>query len=84
MKSESKVPKSVLNEFTQKVASDLDRTVLLGDLDGVEDISINIGKFNLKNSKISALFQVVKKREMSLSWALTKYRTRFIKNAPEL
>ena len=84
MKSESKVPKSVLNKFTQKVASDLDRTVLLGDLNGVDDISINIGKFNLKNSKISELFQIVKKREMSLSRALTKYRTKFIKNAPEL
>ena len=62
VKSESKVPKSVLNEFIQKVASDLDRTVLFGDLDGVDDISINIGKFNSKNSKISELFQVVKKK----------------------
>ena len=67
VKSESKVPKSVLNEFIQKVASDLDRTVLLGDLDGVDDISINIGKFNSKNSKISKLFQVVKKKEKCLS-----------------
>ena len=52
----------MLNEFIQKVASDLDRTVLLGDLDGGDDISINIGKFNSKNSKISELFQEVKKK----------------------
>ena len=67
VKSESKVPKSVLNEFIQKIASDMDRTVLLGDLDGVDDISINIGKFNSKNSKISELFQVVKRKEKCLS-----------------
>ena len=67
VKSESKVPKSVLNEFIQKIASDMDRTVLLGDLDGVDDISINIGKFSSKNSKISELFQVVKRKEKCLS-----------------
>ena len=46
VKSQSKVPKSVLNEFIQKVASDLDRSVPLGDLDGLDDISMNVGKFN--------------------------------------
>ena len=46
VKSEPKVPKSGLNEFIQKVASDPDKTVPLRDLDGLNDISMNIGKFN--------------------------------------
>ena len=62
VKSEPKVPKSVLHEFIQKVASDLDRTVRLGDLDGLDDISMNIGKFNSEKFKISELSQVVKKK----------------------
>ena len=45
-KRESKLPKSVLNEFIQKVPLDPDRTVPLWDLDGIDDISMNIGKFN--------------------------------------
>ena len=51
----------MLNEFIQKVASDLDRTVPYRDLDGFGDISVNIGKFNPKKFKISELSQVVKK-----------------------
>ena len=62
VKSESKLPKSVLNEFIQKVASNPDRTVPLWDLDGLDDISMNIGKFNSEKSKISELSQVVKKK----------------------
>ena len=62
VKSEPKVPKSVLNEFIQRVASGLDRTVPLGDLDGLDDISMNIGKFNSEKFKISKLPQVVKKK----------------------
>ena len=50
LKSQSKVPKSVLNEFIQKVASDLDRSVPLGDLDGLDDISMNVGEFNSASS----------------------------------
>ena len=46
VKSEPKVLKLMLNEFIQKVASDLDRTVPYSDLDGFGDISVNIGKFN--------------------------------------
>ena len=46
VKSELKLPKSVLNEFIHKVPSDPDRTVALWDLDGIDDISMNIGKFN--------------------------------------
>ena len=65
MKSEPKVPKSVLNEFIQKVASDPDRTVPLGDLDGLDDISMNIGKLNSEKFKISELSQVVKKKNAS-------------------
>ena len=85
VKSESKLPKSVLNEFIQKVPSDPDRAVPLWDLDGLDDISMNISKFNSEKSKISEVSQVVKKKgEMPLSRALTKYRTGFIKNAPEV
>ena len=62
MKSEPKVPKSVMNEFIQRVASDLDRTVPLGNLDGLDDISMNIGKFNSEKFKISKLTQLVKKK----------------------
>ena len=62
VKSEPKVSKSVLNEFIQKVASDLDRTVPLEDLDGSDNISLNIGKFNSEKFKISELSQVVKKK----------------------
>ena len=40
-KSESKVSKSVLNEFIQKVVSESDRTVPIRDLDGLDDISMN-------------------------------------------
>ena len=61
VKSEPKFPKSVLNGFTQKVASDPDRTTL-GDLDGLDDISMNIGKFNSEKFRISELSQVVKKK----------------------
>ena len=62
VKNESKLPKSVLNEFIQKVPSDPDRTVPFWDLDGLDDISMNIGKFNSEKSKISELSQVVKKK----------------------
>ena len=42
-----------------------DRTVPLGDLDGLDDISVNIGKLNSEKFKISELSQVVKKRKAS-------------------
>ena len=84
VKNEPKVPKSVLDEYIQKVASDQDRTVHHEELNGLDDISLNIGKFDSEKFKISELSQVVKRREMSLSWALTKYGTRFIRNALEL
>ena len=63
VKSQSKLPKSVLNEFIQKVASNPDRTLPLWDLDGLDDISMNIGKFNSQKSKISELSQVVEKKK---------------------
>ena len=63
VKNESKLPKSVLNEFIQKVPSDPDRTVPFWDLDGLDDISMNIGKFNSQKSKISELSQVVEKKK---------------------
>ena len=53
--------------FIQKVPLDSDRTVPLWDLDGIDDISMNIGKFNSESSKISELSQVVKKKEKYLS-----------------
>ena len=59
VKSEPKVSKSVLNEFIQKVASDPDRTVPLGDLDGFDNISMNIGKFNSEKFKIREVSQLV-------------------------
>ena len=62
VKSEPKVPKSVFNEFIQKAASDQDKTVPLGDLDGLDDISINIHKFNSEKFKISKLSQMAKKK----------------------
>ena len=62
VKSEPKVPKSVLNKFIQKVASDPNRTVPLGDLDGLDDISMNICKFNSEKFKISELSKVVKEK----------------------
>ena len=43
------------------VASDANRTVPIGDLDGLDDISMNIGKFN-SEFKISELPQVVTKK----------------------
>ena len=52
----------MLNEFIQIVASEPDRTVPLGDLDGLDNISMSIGKFNSKKFKISELSQVVKKK----------------------
>ena len=61
VKSESQLPKSVLNKFIMKVAADPDRTVPLGDLDGLDDISMNIGKFNSEKVKISEISQVVKR-----------------------
>ena len=62
VKSESKVQKSVLNEFIQKIASGPDRTVPLGNLYGLYDISMNIGKFNSGTFKNSELSQIVKKK----------------------
>ena len=56
------VPKSVLNEYIEKVALDPDRTVPLGELDGLDDISMNIGKFNSEKLKINELSQVVRKK----------------------
>ena len=61
VKSESMV-QLVLNEFIQKVASGPDRTVALGNLDGLDDIAMNIGKFNSEKFKISKVSQVVKKK----------------------
>ena len=61
VKSESMV-QLVLNEFIQKVASGPDRTVPLGNLDGLDDIAMNIGKFNSEKFKISKVSQVVKKK----------------------
>ena len=46
MKSEPKVSKSMLNEYIQKVSSGPDRTVPLGELDGLGDTTMDIGKFN--------------------------------------
>ena len=60
MKSESKVKKSVLNEFIQKIASDPDRTVPLGNFYGLYDIYT--AKFNSGTFKNSELSQVVKKK----------------------
>ena len=65
VKSGSKVPKKVLNEYIQKVASDTDMTVPLGELDGLNGISINIGKFNSEKLEISELSQVVKKKRIA-------------------
>ena len=66
MKSKPKVSKSVLNEFIQKVASDPNRIVHLGDLNGLDDITMNISKFSSENFKISKISQVViKKRNAS-------------------
>ena len=62
VKSEPKIPKSVLNEFIQKVASDPDRAVPPGDLDGLDDISMNVGKFNSEKFKLSERSHVVKKK----------------------
>ena len=59
LKSETKVPKSVLNEFIKKVDEDLDSTSW--GL-GLDDISVNIGKFNAEKFKISDLSQVIKKK----------------------
>ena len=57
----------MLNEFIQKVASDSDRAVPLGDSDGLDDISMNIGKINSEKVKISRLSQVVKKKRNAFS-----------------
>ena len=62
VKNESKFLQSVLNEFIQKVTSGPDRTVPLRILDGLDDISMNIGKFNSEKFKISKLSLVVKKK----------------------
>ena len=51
-----------MNEFIQRVASDLDRTVPLRNLDGLDDISMNIGKFNSEKFKISKLTELVKEK----------------------
>lgn len=62
-KSESKFPKSVLNEYIQKLASNPDRKVPLEKLEGLADIRVNIDKFNSDNLKVSKLFDVVKKKK---------------------
>ena len=62
VKNESTFLKSVLNEFIQKITSGPDRTVPLRILDGLDDISMNIGKFNSEKFKISKLSLVVKKQ----------------------
>ena len=62
VKNKLKVPKTVLNEYIRKVASDPDRTIPLGELYGLDDITKNICKFNSENCKISELSQVVKKK----------------------
>ena len=62
VKSEPKVPKSVLSEFIQKVVVGPNRTVSFRNLDGLDDISMNIGKFNSEKFKISEQSQVVKKK----------------------
>ena len=67
VKSKPKVSKSVLNEYIQKVASDPKRIVSLGELDGLDDILMNIGKFNSEKFKISELSQIFLKRRKA-SW----------------
>ena len=62
VKSELNVPKSVLNEFIEKVASDPNKTVPFEDLDELDDISVNVGKFHSENFKISELSLVVKRK----------------------
>ena len=72
----------MLNEFIQIVASDPDRTVPLGDLDGLDYISMSIGKFNSEKFKISELSQVVKKNRNDSQPGLNQIP--FRRNAPEL
>ena len=84
VKSEPTVSKSVLNEFIQKVASDPYRTVSLGDLDGLDDISLNIGKFNSEKSKISELSQVVKKKRNASQSGLNQILYKVYKKCPRI
>ena len=46
VKSELNVPKSVLNEFIERVASDPNRIVPFEDLDELDDVPVNIDKFH--------------------------------------
>ena len=62
VKSGLSVPKSVLNEFIEKVASDANRIVPFEDLDELDEVPVNIGKFHLENFKISELSLVVKRK----------------------
>lgn len=63
VKSEPKVTQTVLNEYNQKVASEPDRTVPLGDLDGLHDTEIK----SSEKYKISELSLVVKHPGTSVS-----------------
>ena len=65
MEKETRVPKSVLNKYMQKVSLDPDMTLNLGELEGLADIKVNNDKFNSDKFKISELFLVVKKRNTS-------------------
>ena len=84
VKSKPKIPKSVLNEYNWKVVSDSDRTVLLGELDGLDDIAMNIGKFNSEKFKISELSWVVKKKKNVSQLGLNQIPCKVYKKFPRL
>ena len=84
VKSEPKVPKSVLNKYMQKVTQDPERTVLLGELEGLPDIDASMASFNSDKFKISDLYQVVKKKRNASQPGPNQIPYKVYKKCPKL
>ena len=84
VKSEPKVPKSVLNKYIQKVRQDPERTIPLGELEGLPDIDANMASFNSDKFKTSDLYQVVKKKRNASQPGPNQIPYKVYKKCPKL